>query len=317
LWGKDVWIRRRAARSAGGHYRRPRGKWARNNGLSVNRVTVAAVAVLLAAGGLAGAVAPRWLTSSQAAPRAQYLNNPAAELAAMPVGSVEGGFSSLAGARVAQFRMGAHATVRFTVAGKAGVPASGAGAVALSVYVTGAGSGSLTVWAQGARQPDVPSVRWTGYASASGLAVSAVGGGAVAVRSSASGPVTVSFYVAGYWLSGSAEAAGAFSPLTGARVAHVKVAAGATVPVQVAGRAGVPGAGVGAVALSVDAAGRAAGSVNLYAAGAALSQVPSVSWGVRAPGSGLVLSALGTGGQVAVRNNSPSPVTVTLDAVGY
>jgi len=314
-----MWNRRRAANPAGGHYQRTHRGSARNSRLRVNRATVAAIALVLVAGGLTAVLAPLSFKSGQAPPRAVSLKHQQdAELAAMPVGSVGGGFSSLAaGGRVAQFQMSAHATARFKIAGRAGVPASGAGAVALLVHATGAASGSLTVWAEGARQPDVPSLRWSGHAPASGMAVSALGGGEVAIRCSASGPVTVTFYVAGYWLSGTAEAAGTFSPLAGGAVAHVKVAAGATVPVQVAGRAGVPGSGVGAVALAVDAAGRAAGSVNLYAAGAAPSQVPSVSWGAHAPGSGLVLLALDTAGRVAVRNNSRSPVTVTLDAVGY
>jgi hypothetical protein len=275
---------------------------------------------LLVAGGLAAALVPSAFHSGQAAPHAHSLKNEAAEddalLAAMPVGSVGGGFSSLvAGARVAQFEMGPHATLQVKVAGRGGVPASGAAAVALSVSVTGARSGSLTVWAQGARQPDVPSLRWAGPAS--GLAVSALGGGKVSVSTSASGPVSVSFYVSGYWLSGSADAAGAFSVLAGATVAQVTVPAGAAVPVPVAGRAGVPGSGVGAVALSVDAAGKAAGSVNVYAAGAAPPQVPAVSWSAHAPGAGVVLSALDTKGRVTIRNNSRMRVTVTLDAVGY
>jgi len=311
-------MRRRAAGSAGGYHRQRRGRPARDRGLRVNRAVVAAVAVMLVIGGLVAVLAPLSFGSGQAAPQAATLKSQDAELAAMPAGSVEGGFSSLAaGGRIAQFQMGAHATVRVKVAGKEGVPVSGAGAVALSVHVTGAASGSITVWAQGTRQPDVPSLRWTGHAPASGLAVSALGGGGVTVGCSASGPVTVTFYVAGYWLSGTAEAAGSFSPLAAAAVTHLTVAAGAAVPVQVAGRAGVPGSGVGAVALSVDAAGRAAGSVNLYAAGAAPPQVPAVSWSAHAPGSGLVLSAVGTGGQVTVLNDSPSPVTVALDAVGY
>jgi len=52
---------------------------------------------MLVAGGLAAVLGPLAFKSGQAAPQAHSLQSQDAELAAMPAGSVGGGFSSLTG----------------------------------------------------------------------------------------------------------------------------------------------------------------------------------------------------------------------------
>ena len=74
------------------------------------------------------------------------------------------------------------------------------------------------------------------------------------------------------------------------------------------------------MALAVTAVGAfgLAGRVTVYPAGTRPPAVSSLSWaGGGAAASGLVVSALNSGGTVAVRNSSVFPVTVTLAADGY
>jgi hypothetical protein len=241
-------------------------------------------------------------------------------LDSMPLGSVGGGFDPLAGDQVASVPVGAGQTVTVPVAGQSGVPASGAGAVVLSVAVTGeAAGGSVTVYPADGTQPDVPSLSWAGQEAAPGLAVSSLSsGGAVAVHNSSARLVTVTLGADGYWLAGAPAAAGAFGPLAGGQVARVHVGPGRVVTVPVAGQAGVPASGAGAVALTVEAVGgRAPGSLTVYPAGEIGPNEPGLSWPGLVPASGVAVSALGRGGAVAVRNSSASAVTVTLAADGY
>jgi hypothetical protein len=238
----------------------------------------------------------------------------------LPFGSVGGGFDPLAGAQVASVTVGAGQTVTVPVAGQGGVPTSGVGAVALSVAVTGqTASGSVSLYPAGGTQPDAPSLSWAGRDDAPGLAVSELSsGGAVAVHNASAHPVTVTLGADGYWLAGAPAAAGAFGPLTGGQVARVPVGPGQTVTVPVAGQAGVPASGAGTVALTVEAVGGwAPGSVTVYPTGNMGPNEPSLKWPGQVSASGLVVSALGRGGAVSVRNSSAGPVTVTLAADGY
>jgi hypothetical protein len=261
-----------------------------------------------------------------ASPAAATSSAPAASTASsdtaldsLPFGSVGGGFDPLPGQQVASVPVGAGQTVTVPAAGQGGVPASGASAVALAVAVTGgAASGSVTVYPADASLPGVPSVSWTGRAAASGLAVSALSSsGAIAVHNSSAAPVTVTMGADGYWLAGTPSAAGTFGPLAGGQVARVRVGPGQVVTVPVTGQAGVP-AGAGAVALTVGTAGgRAPGNVTVYPANNIWPNEPGLTWPAQSSAAGLVVTALSSGGAVAVRNSADREVTVTMDADGY
>ena len=231
-----------------------------------------------------------------------------------------GAFGPLTGGQVARVLVGGGQTVTVTVAGHGGMPVSGAGTVALSMAAaSGFGAGSVTVYPAGARRHAAPGLSWAGGDAASGLVVSGLSSsGTVAVHNSSAWPVSVTLDADGYWLSGAPAAAGTFGATGGRRVARVLVGAGQTVPVPVAGLAGVPASGADAAALSVrTTSGPAAGSVTVYPASAALPDVPSLEWAAHRGVSGLVVSALSSSGTVAVHNSSARPVTVTLDADGY
>ena len=231
-----------------------------------------------------------------------------------------GAFDPLAGGQVARVLVGGGQTVTVTIAGHGGIPVSGAGTVALSMAAaSGFGAGSVTVYPVGARRHAAPGLSWAGGDAASGLVVSGLSSsGTVAVHNSSARPVSVTLDADGYWLSGAPAAAGTFGATADRRVARVLVGAGQTVPVPVAGLAGVPASGADAAALSVrTTSGPAAGSLTVYPADAALPDVPSLEWAAHRGVSGLVVSALSSSGTVAVHNSSARPVTVTLDADGY
>jgi hypothetical protein len=177
----------------------------------------------------------------------------------------------------------------------------------------------VTVYAAGGSQPGVPSLSWPGGAAASGLAVSALSGsGAVAVHNSSAFPVTVTLAADGYWLAGTPVAAGTFGPLAGEQVARVLVGGGQTVPVPVAGHGGVPGSGAGTVALAVTAVSAfGSGRLTVYPAGGRPPAGPGLSWARGTAASGLVVSALSSGGTLDLHNSAVFPVTVTLAADGY
>ena len=293
----------------------------RSRGRGMARTVLAAVAGATVIAASVAACGPN--TAGTADPSASSASaSTAADTAldSLPFGSVGGGFDPLPGGPVASVPVGAGATVTVPVAGHGGVPATGASAVALAVSVAGgAAAGSVTVYAAGGSQPGVPSVSWPAGAAASGLVVSALSsGGAVAVDNSSGQQVTVTLAADGYWLAGTPVAAGTFGPLAGGQVARVLLGGGQTVSVPVAGHGGVPGSGAGTVALAVTAVGAfGAGRVTVYPAGTRPPAVPGLSWAGSATASGLVVSALNSGGTVAVRNSSVFPVTVTLAADGY
>ena len=85
------------------------------------------------------------------------------------------------------------ARLSLTVAGRAGVPTSGAGAVILDVSSSGAASGGwLTTYPAGVTRPAAPQVRFETARDATGLVVAKVGtGGVVKVHTSASTNVMV------------------------------------------------------------------------------------------------------------------------------
>ncbi|WP_196073364.1 RCC1 domain-containing protein [Nakamurella alba] len=96
------------------------------------------------------------------------------------------------------------------------------------------------------------------------------------------------------------------------------IPAGGTVTVQVTGRGPVVGSGIKSVALTITAIGPSAtGSVNGWAAGAAVSNTPLLHF---TPGSTVgnqMILPLGSGGKVVLRNNSQGRLHLLADVTGY
>jgi len=211
-------------------------------------------------------------------------------------------------------------TLSLTVAGKAGVPTTGAGAVILDVSSSGAASGGwLTTYPAGATRPAAPQVRFDTARDATGLVVAKVGtGGVVKVHTSASTNVMVD--VLG-WLPTTADhvavtPARLLDSQTGLGYPTGRVAGGQAPVVPVLGRAGVPGTGVKAVTLTVTAvAPTAGGYLTAYPSGAVETPYATVKYPVSATVVNTLIVPVGADGAVRVRTSAAAYLKV--DVTGF
>ncbi len=246
-----------------------------------------------------------------------------------------GGLASVTPARIVDSRVGLGVpaalapgqTATFPVAGRGGVPVSGAGAVALNVTVTSPQqNGFLTVFPAGGARPVTSSVNFGVGQTVGDLVLAQLGtGGAVSVYNGSGGSVQVVGDVSGWFASGS-PAAGGLASVTPARIVDSRVGlgvAGALAPGQtatfpVAGRGGVPVSGAGAVALNVTVTSpQQNGFLTVFPAGEARPVTSSVNFGVGQTVGDLVLAQLGTGGAVSVYNGSGGSVQIVGDVSGW
>jgi hypothetical protein len=208
-------------------------------------------------------------------------------------------------------RLAAGGTVTLPVAGRGGVPASGAVAVAFNLTaVDSAAAGFFTASPSGEPRPVVSNLNVTarGRTVANLVVVRLGANGAVDLFSQTGGDLVVD--VAGYWTSAAASAGGRFVALKPVRLLDTRtgngasgaLGAGASIDLQVAGREGLPATGIGAVVLNVTATDAAApGFVSAWPTGGA-RPLASV---LNLPGAGatvpnLVVVPLGAGGRVSL-----------------
>jgi Carboxypeptidase regulatory-like domain len=258
--------------------------------------------------------------------------------AAAPAATGAGGFVPVPAARVLDTRSGlgapaaavrAHGTVTLQLAGRAGIPATGASAVAAHITATAAtAAGHVTVFPAAGTRPATSVVNFAASETASDSAVVPLGtGGRIALYNGSSGTVQLAVDVAGYYVAGSASAPGALVPVAPARVldtrAGIGVPAGTLAPrrtltLRLAGSHGVPAAGAGAVALTVTAtASTATGYLTVFPAGAPRPTASSVNFTSGRTVPNLVLATLGRAGSVTIYNGSGGSVQVLADVAGY
>lgn len=152
---------------------------------------------------------------------------------------------------------GAGAVVTLPLAGRSGIPATGATAVVLNVTATEAdGPGFVTVWPDGP-MPLASSLNLERSGQTRPNLVSVPLGADGAVRLSTYAGAHLVADVVGYYVPADAATGGRLQPLAPSRLldtrAATKPGAGDTVTLPVAGRNGVPAAGAGAVVLNVTA----------------------------------------------------------------
>jgi cell wall-associated NlpC family hydrolase len=252
-----------------------------------------------------------------------------------------GAFSALAPSRLLDTRTGlglatgtpaalaAGATLSFQVAGRGGVPTTGAGSVVLNVTVTApTAAGRITVYADGTARPATTNVSFAATQTVANLVVSRIGtDGKVNVANVSGGTVHLVADVSGYYLSGPGTAAGTFTSLTPVRVldtaagvgaARAPVSAGASVSLLVAGAGGVPASGVGAVIVNVTAtAPTSAGAVTVYPAGASRPVASNLNFTPSRTSTNMVEVRVGVGGRVVLFNGSAGTLTLSADVAGY
>jgi RHS repeat-associated protein len=197
------------------------------------------------------------------------------------------------------------------------VPAS-VSAVVLNVTVGApAVAGSLTVYRTGTTRPSYPDMQFAkGQAGSTLVVVRPSAAGDVNLYNGSSGGATVSVDVHGYYVSGSATAAGAFVPVAVKRlVSSVSLAAKHVRRVHVTGGS-VPSS-VSAMLLDVTVtAPTAAGSLTLYKDGTARPAEPDVQF-AKQPTARLVLPAPNASGYVDIYNGSAGSVHLSVDVHGY
>jgi hypothetical protein len=120
--------------------------------------------------------------------------------------------------------------------------------------------------------------------------------------------------------------AGAFVPLTPARLLDTRtgvgrpagvVPAGGEVDLQVSGRGGVP-SGASSVALNVTVTSPTrAGNITVYPAGSVKPVSSNLNFRAAQTIPNLVVARLGTGGRLRLANNSPGSINLIADVTGY
>jgi hypothetical protein len=196
------------------------------------------------------------------------------------------------------------------VAGRGGVPATGAGAVVVTVTATeSAAAGFVTVWPCGSPKPGTSTLNLErAGATVANLAVVGIGVGGSVCLSSSTGAYLVADVTA--W---SATGSG-LSTVQPARLletraaagqvgyAEARPAAGQVVQLQVTGRGGVPATGAGVVVLNVTATEAAgAGYVTVWPCGSPRPATSTLN--LERAGStvaNLAVAGVGTGGTVCL-----------------
>ena len=246
-----------------------------------------------------------------------------------------GGLAPLTPSRILDSRIGigsggpvpAGGTVTLTVTGRGGVPASGAGAVVLNVTVTQPKSGGyLTVWPDGTTRPTASNLDFSPGLTVSNLVIAQLGSdGKVKLYNGSGGTVQMIGDVAGYFAVGAPGPGGLF-PLAPSRIMDSRVGSGATgpilvdetVPLQVAGRGGVPPSGAGAAILNVTVTQpKAGGYLTVWPAGSTRPTASNLDFSAGQTVPNLVVASIGDQGQVALYNGSAGTLHLIGDVLGY
>jgi hypothetical protein len=246
-----------------------------------------------------------------------------------------GTYTTLTATRVLDTRIGLGApkaavpglgAISVPVAGRAGVPATGVGAVQLTVTVTGTqATGFLTVWPHGTARPQASTLNFvSGITVANSATVMVPAGGALDFFNGSHAGVQVIADVSGYYASGATTAPGTFAPLTPARVLDTRTGGGALQPqatlrVPIAGVGGVPATGAGAVVLNLTATGpTATGFLTAFGTGQVRPGTSTLNFVTGSTVANQAIVPLGADGAIQIFNGSATgTVHAIADVAGY
>ncbi len=245
-----------------------------------------------------------------------------------------GVFVSLDPSRVLDTRTGNGATgpvagwstTHVQVAGRGGVPATGVSAVVINVTETDATAGGyVIVYPDGTTRPTASNLNYpTGDTRANLVTVTLGSNGKLAFTATSTAQLIGD--VAGYYLAGTPTTPGAFVSLDPSRVLDTRasngtpgpVAGWSTIHVQIAGRGGVPAAGVSAVVINVTETGATSGGyVTVYPDGTTRPTASNLNYPQGDTRANLVVVRLGADGKIALTNNSGGTVQLIGDVAGY
>lgn len=243
-----------------------------------------------------------------------------------------GAFAPLSPTRIVDTRAGTGAagpiaagkTVDVQVSGRGGIPTSGAGAAVLNVTVTApTAAGYLSTFPTGAARAQVSSLNFVGRQTVANLVTVRLGaGGKVSLFNGSPGTVQLLADVAGYYLAGTGNQPGTFSPVVPARLLDTRpagVAALSKTPVGTASRSPIAAGGYDSVVLNVTAVQPTA-SGYLTAYGANLATPPTASnlnFTARRTVPNMATVPVDRAGRVLIYNGSPGRTDLLADVAGY
>jgi hypothetical protein len=230
--------------------------------------------------------------------------------------------TGITSARILDSRLGAHRTLRLTVAGRGGVPKTGVTAVELSVAVRDpAQTGSLTAFADGRARPAASQLAFSAGQTATGLITVPVSNGKVDLYNGSSGAATLTADVTGYFASAGAD----FQAVAPARVldtssglggAGVNVLAHSAAVLSLNSLPGWQGSQQDAVLSVTVLDARSGGSLFVFPDGSAVPADPNIVFRAAREVTVEVIVPL-TGPSIDFYNDSAGTIQITADLQGY
>lgn len=249
-------------------------------------------------------------------------------------GTLAGSYVALTPARIADTRpssgqpyaghtLSGGSKLNIQVAGKGGIPATGASAALVNVTVTNTTAASfLTAYPAGASQPLASNLNWVAGETIANRVVVPIGSNGQITVFNHSGSVDVVVDVDGYFTaSGFApSAATLFSPMTPVRVLDTRangetLGAGATLTLQLGGVAGIP-SNASAVVTNVTATDTTASSYFTVYPGGTRPLASDLNWVAGETIPNLTVATLSSSGATTIYNHSGS-ADVIVDTSGY
>ncbi len=243
--------------------------------------------------------------------------------ATQPAGA--GRFTAVTPGRVLDTRngsgpVGAGVSIPVKVTGLADVPAAGVSGVALNVTVDQpTAPGYLTVWPTGELQPFASSHNFVAGQTVANLVLAKVGAGGQVSIFNSGGSTHVIADVVGYF----SASGGVFVPMSPQRIVDSRdvggidqVGQGVTVPIAVAGVAGVPANATAAIVNVTSVDSTTPSFITVWPAGGQKPTASTVNPRPGVPVPNLAYLKLGSAGQLSLYNNSGS-TDVIVDVFGY
>jgi hypothetical protein len=232
--------------------------------------------------------------------------------------------------RVGLSTLAPNQTVTLPIAGRSGVPASGAAAVALNLTVTNpGGAGFLTAFPTGSSAPLASNLNFSPGQTVPNRAVVALSPqGQVSFYNGSGGWVDLVVDLNGWFTNTTGAAAGGlYTGVTTVRLLDTRdgtggfsapVAAHGVLALPVAGVFGVPSTGAKAVVLNVTVANpQSVGSITAYPGATTTPLASDLNYLPGQATANLVVVAVGTDGKVNFYNGSGGNTELLVDLVGW
>ncbi len=211
-------------------------------------------------------------------------------------------------------RRGAGSVTEVQVTGRPGVPSDATAAVLNLTGIQASTRGFLTAYPCGADRPTASNLNYERGANVANGAIIEIGtGGRVCVFNSEAVDLAVD-------LTGYAPAEADLDTLVPFRLLDTRsggsrLAAGTETPVQVTGRAGIPGDAAAAILNITGIQGSSLGFLTAYPCGAARPVASNLNYdrGINIANSAII--EIGSGGRVCIFNSAP--VNIAVDVTGY